>query len=580
MPEFSIDPITRIEGHLGIKLKIERSPALKNEYIVTESKVSGHMFRGFEIFLKGRDPRDAVYIVQRICGVCPTPHGMASVLALDEAFGAIPPPAAILIRNIIEGSSYLYDHLLHFYTLMGPELGILTAHLPMVPPVLGKEGIKRLNLGSHYSSNLRYIRIANEIQAIWGGKFPHVASLHPGGVTVKPTLDKISLSIARLVPLWEFIALVTMEDVKILLSRNERIKDVTENILGLRVGLENIGVGVGNFLAYGLFPEPEDYESDWLDPSKRRRSLFHSGFWSKGSFSPFDERKIREDVKNSYYDSPSGLHPSVGVTSPKKDKPGAYSWLKAPRYDGEPAEVGPLARMLVTFGRRWKVERIHPITGEDYGAVEYEVRNPNGSVLDRVVARAFNLMLIANSLFEWLLDLKNYLDKPVINYKDVPVTASGRGLWDAPRGALGHWITIKGGRIERYQCVVPSTWNWSPRDDRDVPGPGEIALTSRFKPELNAVWIPTMSVPDIANAVAPDLEIEWPAKIKGWGNILGSALTRINPKYARINMETATTREFVNSTIPLMIARSFDPCLACAVHLITPSGKELVVEVR
>ncbi|MCS7119382.1 MAG: nickel-dependent hydrogenase large subunit [Archaeoglobaceae archaeon] len=578
IPEFSIDPITRIEGHLGVKLKIERNPDLKNEYIVTESRSIGHMFRGFEIFLKDRDPRDAVYIVQRICGVCPNPHAMSSVQALDEAFKAVPPPAAILIRNIIEGFSYLYDHLLHFYILIGPELGILTAHLPMVPPVLGKEGIEKLNLGSHYAAYIRYGRIANEVQAIWGGKFPHIASLYPGGVTIKPTLDKINASIVRLIPLWEFVALVMMEDVKTLLNRNERFKEVTESILGVKIGLENIGVGVGNFLSYGIFPEPEDYESDWLDPSKRRKSLFRSGFWSKGTFSTFDERKIKEETKYSYYDSPSGLHPSIGETSPKKGKTGAYSWLKAPRYDGEPAEVGPLARMLNTFGTKWEVQRIHPIKGEDYGPVKYEVRNPNGSVLDRTVARAFNAMLIANKLLEWLLDLKGYIDKPVVNYKDVPVNASGRGLWEGPRGALGHWITIKNGKIDRYQCVVPSTWNWSPRDDRDRPGPAEIALTGRFKPEINAVWIPTISVSKLANAIAPKLEIEWPTRIEGWGNILETVLTKINPKYTRINMETTNTGELVNSTIPLLIVRSFDPCLACAIHMMMPSGKEVILE--
>lgn len=475
MPKFSIDPITRIEGHMGVELDINSNvlSTAPKEYFVTKALAKVHMFRGFELFLKGRDPRDAMLITQRICGVCPNPHGMASVQALDDAFGAEPTPAAILTRNIIEAAYYTYDHPIHFYLLIGPELGIIGAHPPMVPPALGVEGIKTLGLGASYAKCIEAQRWACEVVALWGGKFPHIQSIYPGGVTVKPTLDKIASSIVRMVSVWEFVALTMMEDLYAILAADERLKEVTKAVLGAKVGLEDIGVCTGNFLSYGIFPDHTDY-ADWLDPSKRKKALIRSGAWSDGAFVTFDERKIREDVKYSYYDSPSGLHPSEGETSPKKDKPGAYTWSKAPRYDDKVYEVGPLARMINTFGTTWKVDRIHPTTGTDYGPVKYTLRNPKGSILDRVAARAFMALLCANNVFKWLLELKGYLDKPIVNYKDVPREAKGRGLWEAPRGALGHWITIKEGKIARYQCVVPGTWNWSPRDDKDRPGPEKL----------------------------------------------------------------------------------------------------------
>lgn len=237
--------------------------------------------------------------------------------------------------------------------------------------------------------------------------------------------------------------------------------------------------------------------------------------------------------------------------------------MKAPRYDNKVYEVGPLARMINTFGTKWKIDRIHPLTDKDYGPVEYELRNPKGSVLDRVVARAFMTQLIANKLFEWVRELINYVDTRTINYKAVPNEAKGRGLWEAPRGALGHWISIKGGKIERYQCVVPGTWNWSPRDDNDNLGAGEQALQS------GTTWIPKLNVIQIANAIKA-----------GWGDTLAGALTALNPKYAGINMEVTDTGEAANSSLPLLIVRSFDPCIACAVHLITPDGKRHVVDLE
>lgn len=224
-----------------------------------------------------------------------------------------------------------------------------------------------------------------------------------------------------------------------------------------------------------------------------------------------------------------------------------------------------MARMLVTQGLEWRIPRVHPLTGEDYGDFVYRVRNPKGSVLDRVVARAACAMICANAVFEFLRELAKLVDggdAKNINLKPVPREARGRGLWEAPRGALSHWVKIKDYKIAHWQAVVPGTWNWSPRDGKGRPGPGEAAI------QCGTTWVPTLNVPQLANALHP-----------GWGDIIADALVRLNPKFARLNMERTELGEYVNATIPLLIVRSFDPCLACGVHIITPERRTYVFEI-
>jgi hydrogenase large subunit len=345
-------------------------------------------------------------------------------------------------------------------------------------------------------------RKASEIVALWGGKFPHHMSEYPGGMTIKPTTDRIANTLARIVEIWEFIAKTMVGDLLALAEANKGIGEKLSGLLGVELrGLQDIGIGTGNFLSYGIFPAHEEYD-DWLDPSKREKALFHSGAWD-GDFKRFDEGKITEYVEYSWYKSGSGLHPSKGETDPEKAKEGAYSWLKAPRYEGKVYEVGALARMINTFGLKWRIPRIHPITGEDLGDFVYEVQNPKGSVLDRVAARVAISLLIANKMFEWIGAIKEYKDSPVVNYRDVPKEGEGFGLWEAPRGALGHWLKIKNKVIEHYHCVVPSTWNLSPRDDMDQPGPVETSL------ECGTTWIPELDVPTICNTLYPDADIDY-----------------------------------------------------------------------
>ncbi len=558
MVKVVVDPVTRIEGHLRIEMSLNSvSTKTGSWYVVGEAWSAGMLFRGFEIFLKGKDPRDAFFFTQRICGVCPAAHAEASNQALDIAFDAVPlPPAAVLIRNIIQCAYYIYDHMIHTYLLVGPELGILCKYPPMIPPVLGKEGIAKLGLGSSYAKCIEMQRKACEIVALWGGKFPHHACGYPGGVTVKPTNERIAGTFARAIEIWEFVAKTMIRDIKAVIDANRVVGEKLSEILGLNLrGLEDIGIGTGNFLSYGMLPDPENYE-DWLkvaygEKGRRKSAVFHAGAWN-GSFRDFDLNKIVEYTKYSWYSDYSGMKPSEEETIPDMNKPGAYSWIKAPRYDGKVYEVGPLARMVNTFGLKWRIPRVHPITGEDYGDFVYEVRNPKGSVLDRVVARVANALICANKLIEFTKMLREYSNSSICKYKDVPESGEGYGLYEAPRGALLHYIKINNKVIERYQCVVPSTWNLSPRDDMGQPGPVETAL------QCGTTWIPTMDVPTVCSAI-------WG---EDYGNLLKKALAPLG--LAKLNMEPVNGQWF-NTTIALLITRSFDPCIACAVHIIDRS---------
>jgi hydrogenase large subunit len=600
MGTVTIDPVSRIEGHLKIQMNLEDiagtgaiTPWQRVKKVASDgtnggARSSGTMFRGFEIFLNGRDPRDAWMITQRICGVCPAPHGMASNLALDQAFGVEDslPTAGVLIRNILHGAYYLYDHVLHFYILMGPELGVLGKYPPMVPPALGTKGISAIGLGSSYAAAVTTQRLASEIVALWGGKFPHHMTQYPGGVSAQPTADRLAATFARMVPLWEFVALTMYPDFMNVVNKNTTIGNAVNSLIGagMPVGLDQIGVGTGNFLSYGIFPDYTNY-GDWLDPKNGRRdSLVKSGAWTNGGPAVFDPKLILEDVKYSWYSSGTELNPTVGETVPIKPadqasvKPDAYSWLKAPRYNDKVYEVGPLARMINTWGTTWSgsaFNRVHPVTGYDYGPVSWKVLNPNGSVVDRVAGRVYLSLAIANKMFEWIAALKSYMNTPIVNNVSVPNTGSGLGLWDAPRGALLHYLEISGKKISKYQCVVPGTWLFSPRDDKDRLGIAEYALS------CGTTWLPkNLRVSDVADAIYPAADVNlsaWGAGTVTWGNALKTALAPHN--LVDLNMEPAPVTSGVdsyNTSLALAIVRSFDPCLACAVHIITPEGKRLI----
>jgi len=508
-----IDPITRIEGHLKIEAVVENG-------VVKDARSSGQLFRGLEIMLRGRDPRDAQVITQRICGVCPQSHGIAATLNLDSAFGIADkiPPNGRILRNLIQGAHVAQDHVLHFYHLAALDYvditdvakydgndrgmnaikdfigrGELGPFVPRyegdyrLPPELNQQAV------AHYVQALEIRRIGHEMVSIFSGKVPHSVGVVPGGATATPTIDMITAFLWKLRILQDFI-------------NNVYIPDVLA-VAGAYLDYAEIGVGCMNLLSYGSY----DLEDGKPDLSTRNR-LFKQGTTS-ADLKPgkLDTNKITEYVKHSWYeDSTTGRHPTQGDTKPQYGKDGAYSWLKSPRYDGKVFEVGPLARVAVSYvnGEPKAKELVDWSLGQLKAPATVLF-----SVLGRHLARALSAKIIADSLDQWVLELKP--GEPVFVEYAIPEEGVGMGITEAARGALGHWVEVKDKKIANYQCVVPTTWNGSPQDDNGNPGPIEQAIIgTKIRDESNPFEI-------------------------------------------------------------VRIVRSFDPCIACSVHVINPKGRDL-----
>jgi hydrogenase large subunit len=508
----TIDPLTRIEGHLKIVVEVEGG-------VVTDARTVAPMFRGFEKLLEGKDPRDASFITSRICGVCFSVHTMASALTLDDAFGAQVPTGGRLIRNLIMGAQFIYDHLLHFYHLTALDYidiakaaayGGSDAALAQVAAKVGglikasdthplapsykpdqycvDDPDGAVTLVAHYLDALRMQMLAKRMGAILGGRAPHYQSIVVGGVTKLPDAAEVAQFRALLKQISSFVHDVYVEDAAAL---------ATGRLWPLATS--DFGVGHPSFLAYGSFDQT-DSGSPLLEGG------VIAGLDPKNIVvAPLSQGKITESVKHSWYKQTAPLHPSVGETDVDPDAAGGYSFCKAPRYDGKPHEVGPLARMLILGEKR---------------LLELVAKGAKPGAVARHAARAYETSLVCDAMATWLDELEAEMAKPGFKIHDTahwdpPATGQGKGFYDAPRGALGHWISIKNHRIERYQAVVPSTWNASPRDENDVRGPYEEALVG-------------CPVPDEKNPI----------------------------NVARI-------------------IRSFDPCLGCAVHLVDPEEREL-----
>ncbi len=513
MGKIVIDPVTRIEGHLKIEVVVDNG-------VITDARSTGNLFRGIELILRGRDPRDAQVITQRICGVCPQSHAIAATLSLDSAFGIASkiPPNGRIIRNLIHGAHVVQDHILHFYHLAALDYVDITdvasyrgkdtdlnsvkdfiARGELGPFLPRYEGDYRLppevnqETTAHYLKALEIRRTGQEMVSIFSGKAPHSVGVIPGGVTSTPSTDKTMSFLWKLRLMQDFINNIYIPDV---LAIAKAYPDYFE-----------IGVGCQNLLSYGAY----DLESENPDLTRRKR-LYKQGTVSADlKPEPLDASQIAEYVKHSWYDdSTSGRHPAQGDTKPSYGKDGAYSWLKAPRYDGKVYEVGPLARVAVTYA--WGEPKMKELVDWALG----ELKAPPSalfSVLGRHLARALCTKYIADNMEKWLFELK--LGEPAFVEYELPEEATGMGLTEGARGALGHWIEIKDKKIANYQCVVPTTWNLSPRDDEGNPGPVEQALIgTKVRDEQNPFEV-------------------------------------------------------------LRIIRSFDPCLACSIHLLVPQGKEL-----
>lgn len=468
-----MDPVTRIEGHLKVEVSIDQVNG-KNQ--VVDAKCTGTLFRGFETILRGRDPRDAPILTQRICGVCPVSHSLASTLALEAAKGVQANDNARTLRNLTLGANYLQSHILHFYLLAALDYVSGPRSAPWTPAWdVDLRADPRLDVvASHLPKAIEARRRAHEMGAVFGGRMPSPHTLVPGGYTNVPTADKITAFKTQLSWLTNFI-------------NNIYIPDVTA-VATVYSDYKSIGKGWGNLLAFGVFDQNAAGTSKLL-----KRGLVVSS--SPTSVASVNAGSISEHVTYSWYNNnTNGLKPASGATAPvdPATKTKAYSWLKAPRYNGGPYETGPLARMWVNGDYRSGV-----------------------SVMDRHAARAMEALKVARAMSTWLNQLSP--GGPVYTAYSNPVTGSGVGLTEAPRGALGHWVKIASSKVSNYQIITPTCWNASPKDTNRKNGPMEKAIIGT----------------PIADPTKP-VEV-------------------------------------------LRVIHSFDPCLSCAVHVMRPNGKPVVI---
>ena len=523
MTHIVVDPITRIEGHLRIEAEVDGGK-------VNDAWSSSTMFRGIEIILKGRDPRDAWVFTQRLCGVCTTVHAIASIRAVEDAVGANPPPNARLLRNLIMSAQAVQDHVIHFYHLHALDWVDVVSALSADPAKTAslaqsisdwplsstayftgvrdrlKTFVNRGQLGpfanaywghpayklppeanlmavAHYLEALDWQRQFIRIHAILGGKNPHLQSFLVGGMATPVDPDaQASLNMGTIAALRELIAkgrdFVTRVYIPDVIAIGGFYKDWT-----------HYGAGVGNFLAYGEYPEGDDSAPRLFLP----RGVIHArNFMQIEAMSP---EKITEQVKHSWYNyeggDDKGLHPFKGETNPAYTGPTPpydrlnldekYSWLKSPRYDSQPMEVGPLARMLVAYGSGQ--QRVKELVGKVLSALGV---GPEAlfSTLGRLAARAIETQVLIEKMDDWVSQLAESMARRDYRIQDNskwdpaswPKECFGAGFHEAPRGALGHWVHIQDGAIANYQCVVPSTWNAGPRDTAGQRGPYESAL--------------------------------------------------------------------------------------------------------
>jgi hydrogenase large subunit len=572
MSTIVVDPVTRIEGHLRIEAEFDGT-------VITRASSSGTMVRGIEIILQGRDPRNAWAFAQRICGVCTLVHGIASVRAVEDALKIAIPPNAQLIRNLMIGAQYVHDHVMHFYHLHALDWVDVVSALKADPKATStlaqsissyarsspgyfadvQSRVKKLvesgQLGifanaywgsslyklppeanlmavAHYLDALVWQRQVAQLMAIFGGKNPHpnflvggapsAISVHNGAGTGSTAVNTVGLQQVQQIigQMRDFVDQVYVPD--------------TLAIASFYKDWFKTGEGTGNFMTYGDFPAVGNPDPKTLLVPRgailgRDLSHIHEDIDLNA------EADIQEFVAHSWYDyrggKATGLHPYRGETQlnysgpqppyDNLDTAASYSWLKSPRWKGHAMEVGPLARVLMLYASGHEPTR--DLAHKALSQLDLPLE-AMFSTMGRTAARTLECKIFADAMPQWYDALMaNIKSGDVRTFNETlwepstwPSHAQGVGFMEAPRGALGHWIVIDDGRITNYQAVVPSTWNAGPRDAAGIEGPYEAALKGQ-------------SIKD--------------------------------PKQ------------------PLEILRtihSFDPCLACAVHVVDPDGEELI----
>ena len=517
----SIDPITRIEGHLRIDCEIENG-------VVTNAWSSGTMWRGMENIVKGSDPRDAWMIMQRICGVCTTVHAIISVRAVEDALGAKVPVNAQYIRNMILSAHSMHDHIVHFYQLSAMDWVDITATLNADPDKAAEmlKGVSTWGLNSanefrnvqnkikslvesgqlgifangyfghpamklppevnliavaHYLQALECQRDCNRIVALLGGKTPHIQNLAIGGVANPINLDSQSV--------------LNLERLMFVKSCIDRLNDFVTQVYRVDAAIIaayypewlNLGKTSGNYLSVPEYPIDGD----------NSKFVLTGGYienFDISSFRPITQQKdefvvkgIKESGKHAWYEDDEPLEPWAGLTRPKytgwQDE-GKYSWVKAPSFYGKVVEVGPLAYLMCNLANENK-DTLHHF---NHIKELYEKLSGNTlsvdhlhSTLGRIIARTVHCCVLNNILEQqWKLLVDNIGTGDTVAYlkTDIPQTGEfkGVGFGEVPRGMLSHWVVVKNGKIENYQAVVPSTWNAGPRNQNDEMGPYELSI--------------------------------------------------------------------------------------------------------
>lgn len=450
----AFSPFSRLEGDLLIKVDIEDGR-------IVRSRASGTLYRGFEAMLRGRDPLDAIVFTCRVCGQCGLTHSAAAAGALRALGGGGIPPNGHTAINLMLAVEAILSHLTHFYLSFMPDLA--------EAPYGEKEAQCFLPLaGSSLARSLRERETLLGVLGLFAGKWPNSLAIQPGGTTRQVEASEIRRAHGLLSEYTRFIeeqllgcgldrwlALRRAPDLDGWMGEGPHpASDMGLFVsLSLKHGLDRIGTWPASFLSSG----------GWRGSSGE--TLLKAGFYN-GQRQEFDPAWIEEHVKHSWYDPhEGGLHPFEGRTAPAPERPDAYSWAKAPRYGGQPAETGPLARLL--------------IDGDPF--ITDLVGRHGPSVFVREMARLHETIRLLKQIGVWLEELDP--DQPF--YKELPRAAagSGLGLVEAPRGILGHWLRVEEGKIQNYQIVTPTGWNLSPRDSEDRPGPLEEALLGAPVPD-------------------------------------------------------------------------------------------------
>lgn len=448
-----IDPVTRVEGDLKFQVQCDENG------VVTDAQSSGSMFRGFEKFLVGKTPIDALGITPRICGMCSAAQSYVCSNALRDLFQVEMPANGYHIKNIVLGVENIQNHFTHFYLLFGPDL----AHSRYKQKTDYNTVYRRFRInGDSYKRFLHLRSDFMNLMGIFGGRWPHNLAMQPGGIS-EILNDRLrlnygyghylafkegveSLFLGCTINEWQKID--SHEKLKVYLEKQKNKSDLSLFLkAGMAFGLDQLGKGPENYISSGSY--------NLMDGS----FLFKPGFYD-GEFKKFSHHQITEAVKFSFFEDneKSSYHPFQGKTQPdngeNKEK---YSWIKAPRYTDQVVEVGPLARMIV---------HKDPLILDLF-------KQKGASVWLRVFARFQEAIKTLATLNDWILSVK--INAPNINHWEDVRTGEGVGLGSAARGLLGHWIQVEKGLISNYQVITPTAINASPRDNHHRPGPMEMA---------------------------------------------------------------------------------------------------------